>query len=95
MLLVKPQFEVGRDRLARTGVVTSSHEHQRVLVEILEAVRAAGLHPRHLAPSPIRGSTGNREYLLWVTTGPGAPFDERVVATVVRAAERGAQKGAP
>jgi 23S rRNA (cytidine1920-2'-O)/16S rRNA (cytidine1409-2'-O)-methyltransferase len=95
VLLVKPQFEVGRDRLSRTGVVRSSHEHQRVLVEVLDAVRAGGLHPRDLAPSPIRGATGNREYLLWVTTGPGEPFDERVVATVVGAAEKGAQKGAP
>ena len=95
VLLVKPQFEVGRDRLARTGVVTSSHEHRRVLTEVLEAVHATGLHPRDLAPSPIRGSTGNREYLLWVTTGPGEPFDERVVATVVRASEKGTAKGAP
>ncbi len=95
VLLVKPQFEVGRDRLARTGVVTSSHEHRRVLTEVLEAVRAAGLHPRDLAPSPIRGSTGNREYLLWVTTGPGEPFDERVVASVVRAGEKSPERGAP
>jgi 23S rRNA (cytidine1920-2'-O)/16S rRNA (cytidine1409-2'-O)-methyltransferase len=83
VLLVKPQFEVGRERLARTGVVTSRHEHQRVLLEVLAAVGAAGLHPRGLEPSPIRGTTGNREYLLWVTTRPGEPLDERAVAAVV------------
>ena len=84
VLLVKPQFEVGRERLARTGVVTSPHEHERVLVDVLEAARTAGLHPWGLEPSPIRGTTGNREYLLWVRTRPGEPLDERSVAAVVR-----------
>jgi 23S rRNA (cytidine1920-2'-O)/16S rRNA (cytidine1409-2'-O)-methyltransferase len=84
VLLVKPQFEVGRDRLARTGVVTSPHEQERVLVNVLEAARTAGLHPWGLEPSPIRGTTGNREYLLWVRTRPGEPLDERSVAAVVR-----------
>jgi 23S rRNA (cytidine1920-2'-O)/16S rRNA (cytidine1409-2'-O)-methyltransferase len=82
VLLVKPQFEVGRERLARTGVVTSPSEHQRVLLEVLEAAHLAGLHPHGLAPSPIRGATGNREYLLWVATRPGA-LDEHAVAGVV------------
>jgi len=84
LLLVKPQFEVGRERLARTGVVTSPHEHERVLVDVLEAARTAGLHPWGLEPSPIRGTTGNREYLLWVRTRPGEALDERSVAAVVR-----------
>ena len=84
VLLVKPQFEVGRERLARTGVVTSPHEHERVLVDVLEAARTAGLHPWGLEPSPIRGTTGNREYLLWVRTRPGEALDERSVAAVVR-----------
>ncbi|MEP6649509.1 MAG: TlyA family RNA methyltransferase [Lapillicoccus sp.] len=95
VLLVKPQFEVGRERLARTGVVTSPDEHQRVLAVVLEAARTAGLKPRGLQPSPIRGTTGNREYLLWVTTGPGVPLDERGVATVVQASENSTAKGAP
>lgn len=89
VLLVKPQFEVGRERLARTGVVTSPHEHQRVLLEVLAAAAEAGLHPRGLEPSPIRGATGNREYLLWVTTRPGEPLDDDAVAAVVhRSADR-------
>ncbi len=83
VLLVKPQFEVGRERLARTGVVTSPREHLRVLLGVLEAARAAGLSPRGLEPSPLRGATGNREYLLWVTRRPGEPLDQRVVADVV------------
>jgi 23S rRNA (cytidine1920-2'-O)/16S rRNA (cytidine1409-2'-O)-methyltransferase len=73
VLLVKPQFEVGRERLARTGVVTSPNERQRALDEVLEAATAAGFDQRGLAPSPLRGATGNEEYLLWVTTGLRPP----------------------
>lgn len=63
--LVKPQFEVGRERLARTGVVSSPHERHRVLREVLALVPQAGLHPHGVTTSPIAGGTGNREYLLW------------------------------
>jgi 23S rRNA (cytidine1920-2'-O)/16S rRNA (cytidine1409-2'-O)-methyltransferase len=90
VLLVKPQFEVGRERLARTGVVTSPAEHARVLGDVLEAAEAAGLRLRGLEPSPIRGATGNREYLLWVTTGSGEPLDKRAIATAVGRAAKGA-----
>lgn len=63
--LVKPQFEVGRERLARTGVVSSPRERHRVLRDVLELVPRVGLYPHGLATSPIAGGTGNREYLLW------------------------------
>jgi len=76
VLLVKPQFEVGRERLARTGVVRSPNERQRVLDEVLEAAAAVGLHQRGLQPSPLRGTTGNQEYLLWVTTGLRPPREQ-------------------
>jgi len=90
VLLVKPQFEVGRERLARTGVVTSPAEHARVLGHVLEAAEAAGLRLRGLEPSPIRGATVNREYLLWVTTGSGEPLDKSAIANAVGRAAKGA-----
>ena len=68
--LVKPQFEVGRDRLARTGVVTSRAEQERVLLAVVEGAVALGLEIRGVVPSPIRGAEGNREYLLWVSPIP-------------------------
>jgi 23S rRNA (cytidine1920-2'-O)/16S rRNA (cytidine1409-2'-O)-methyltransferase len=76
VLLVKPQFEVGRERLARTGVVTSPNERQRVLDEVLEAAESAGLYRQGLQPSPLRGTTGNQEYLLWVRTGLRPPREQ-------------------
>jgi 23S rRNA (cytidine1920-2'-O)/16S rRNA (cytidine1409-2'-O)-methyltransferase len=90
VLLVKPQFEVGRERLARTGVVTSAAEQARVLGDVLQAAKTAGLRARGVEPSPIRGATGNREYLLWVTTDPGEPLDKRAVAHAVARAAKGA-----
>jgi 23S rRNA (cytidine1920-2'-O)/16S rRNA (cytidine1409-2'-O)-methyltransferase len=92
VLLVKPQFEVGRGRLARNGVVTSATEQERVLGDVLRTATTAGLRACGLEPSPIRGATGNREYLLWVTTRPGAPLDERAVTTAVARAGNGAKE---
>jgi 23S rRNA (cytidine1920-2'-O)/16S rRNA (cytidine1409-2'-O)-methyltransferase len=70
VVLVKPQFEVGRERLGRGGVVTSPHEHRRVLKEVRDAAVAEGLRLVALAPSPIKGSDGNREFLFWLTPRP-------------------------
>lgn len=72
VVLVKPQFEVGRGRLGRGGVVTSSHEHRRVLLDVHQVATGLGLAVVEGAPSPIRGAGGNREFLLWLTRRPGA-----------------------
>ena len=83
VLLVKPQFEVGRDRLARTGVVTSEHERRRVVEATVRAARAAGLRPLALATSPIAGADGNREYLLWAAPGRAADLGDQTLETMV------------
>ena len=67
IVLVKPQFEVGRERLGHGGVVTSPHEHRRVLREIRDAALTAGLRLVAVATSPIAGGEGNREFLFWLT----------------------------
>ncbi len=86
VLLVKPQFEVGRERLARTGVVTSDHERRRVVTDVLLAAGRAGLPPRGLVPSPISGAEGNRELLLWTGAGQPVDLDAELVATMVATA---------
>ncbi|MEW1953820.1 TlyA family RNA methyltransferase [Terrabacter sp. NPDC080008] len=74
VVLVKPQFEVGRERLSRTGVVTSPHEHRRVLRDVAATVAELGLHLHGATASPITGGDGNREFLFWLAPrqGPGA-----------------------
>lgn len=87
--LVKPQFEVGRERLARTGVVSSPHERHRVLREVLESVVTAGLAVHGLTVSPIEGGTGNREYLLWARhEGEGRMADMDVWTVLERLLEQ-------
>ncbi|WP_081998179.1 TlyA family RNA methyltransferase [Sinomonas humi] len=67
LLMVKPQFEVGRERLAKTGVVRSSMERQRAVAGVARAALDAGLLLRGLAESPLPGQDGNVEYFLWLT----------------------------
>ena len=70
VLLVKPQFEVGRERLGKAGIVRSAVNRARVIEEVVAAATAAGLQAKALCASPIRGTTGNAEYLLWLTPRP-------------------------
>ncbi|HEY3534297.1 MAG TPA: TlyA family RNA methyltransferase [Pedococcus sp.] len=67
VVLVKPQFEVGRARLGKGGIVRSATDRARAVTEVARAAIDAGLHPKALAPSPIEGGEGNAEYLLWLT----------------------------
>jgi 23S rRNA (cytidine1920-2'-O)/16S rRNA (cytidine1409-2'-O)-methyltransferase len=70
VLLVKPQFEVGRERLGKGGIVRSAEDRARVVEEVVSAAATAGLNARALCASPIRGTNGNAEYLLWLTPRP-------------------------
>lgn len=70
VLLVKPQFEVGRERLGKAGIVRSASNRAMAIEGVVSAAMAAGLRPKALSGSPIRGATGNVEYLLWLTRRP-------------------------
>ena len=81
--LVKPQFEVGRERLGKGGVVRSVADRRGAVEGVVTAAMAAGLHPRELLPSPLPGESGNREYLVWMTARSAPPTAqdlERVMA---------------
>ena len=67
VVLVKPQFEVGRTRLGKGGIVRAQGDRAWAVTEVARAAVTAGLHPRALVRSPIEGSEGNAEYLLWLT----------------------------
>ena len=71
VLLVKPQFEAGRAEAGRgRGVITDPAIHDRVRREIEAALEAAGSTVVEWMDSPIRGSEGNREFLVHAVTGP-------------------------
>ena len=64
--LVKPQFEAGKDDVGKGGIVRDERIHARVIEEVVESARQAGLVQRGLEPSPITGTEGNREFLLYL-----------------------------
>jgi 23S rRNA (cytidine1920-2'-O)/16S rRNA (cytidine1409-2'-O)-methyltransferase len=66
VLLVKPQFEVGRDRVGEKGVVRNPKDHYSGIMQVMTAAQHKGWCPRGLTWSPIRGPAGNIEYLLWL-----------------------------
>ncbi len=63
IVLVKPQFEVGRGEVGKGGIVSDPQQHARVVAEVGAAARALALCERGLIESPIRGADGNREFL--------------------------------
>lgn len=67
LLMVKPQFEVGKDRLARTGVVSSENERQRAVSLVAHSAVANGLELHGLGVSTLPGQDGNVEYFLLAT----------------------------
>lgn len=67
--LIKPQFEAGREKVGKKGVVRDPAVHREVLERFLEHARDAGFAVLGLTYSPIRGPEGNIEYLGWLEKG--------------------------
>jgi 23S rRNA (cytidine1920-2'-O)/16S rRNA (cytidine1409-2'-O)-methyltransferase len=71
VLLVKPQFEVGRTGI-REGIVKSAALRNDAVMGVLWAAWDAGLSTAGVIPSPIAGGSGNHEYLVWLSTTAGS-----------------------
>ncbi len=65
--LIKPQFEVGKGKVGRGGVVRDPEEHKRVIEEVSSFVTELGWNLKGVVESPILGPKGNREFLLYAT----------------------------
>ena len=68
--LVKPQFEAGREKVGKKGVVRDPDVHQEVLEHFLDHAKESGFTVLGLTYSPIRGPEGNIEYLGYLEKGP-------------------------
>jgi 23S rRNA (cytidine1920-2'-O)/16S rRNA (cytidine1409-2'-O)-methyltransferase len=66
VLLVKPQFEVGKARVGKGGVVRDPQAQQDAINGVIEAAAGLALAARGVVASPITGPAGNHEYLLWL-----------------------------
>ncbi len=73
--LVKPQFEAGKEKVGKKGVVRAPAVHLEVLEHFLEHAAQAQFHVAGLTYSPIRGPEGNIEYLGYLTTLPAPDWE--------------------
>jgi len=67
--LVKPQFEVGRDRLGKKGVVRDEQARQAAVAQVISTAEAQGWISLGVTPSPILGPAGNQEFLAHFRQG--------------------------
>ena len=88
LLMVKPQFEVGRDRLGASGVVGSADLREEAVRGVATAAAESGAGVLAVLPSVLPGPAGSREYFLWLaprTAGGGHPSDDAVAGAIRRA----------
>lgn len=65
--LIKPQFEAGREKVGKKGVVRDKKVHEEVIEMVTEYAKSIELYPINLDFSPVKGPEGNIEYLLYLT----------------------------
>ena len=80
--LIKPQFEAGREKVGKKGVVRDSSVHREVIEMIVEYVRTQSLGILGLDFSPIKGPEGNIEYLIYLDKGQSGMHEDEVQARV-------------
>ena len=78
VLMVKPQFEVGREKLGAGGVVRDPALRKAAVIEVAESAYDVGLGTLGIAASPLPGPAGNVEYFLWLRRGAGV-IDENAL----------------
>ena len=66
LALIKPQFEVGKGRVGKGGVVRAPEEHTRVIEEIRATAENSGLEVGGVTESPLLGPKGNREFFIYL-----------------------------
>lgn len=88
VLLVKPQFEVGKERVGKKGVVRDADDQAQAIFQVGCAATQLGWQYQGLTWSPLQGPAGNIEYLLWLAM-EGQPFPTlEVIAQITASAQR-------
>lgn len=73
--LIKPQFEAGRDKVGKKGVVRDRQVHIEVVRRIVDYADLTGFSVKGLTYSPIKGPEGNIEYLMWLEKREEIPME--------------------
>lgn len=84
--LIKPQFEAGKDKVGKKGIISDPAVHKEVVEEVLAFARLTGFGIRGLTFSPITGGSGNIEFLAYLVNGhpDESGMDEEQLADKVR-----------
>lgn len=77
-LMVKPQFEVGKDRVGKGGVVRDPALRAEAVQKVAGAAEARGWGARALTTSPLPGPSGNVEFFLWLRHGPSTLAEDAI-----------------
>ena len=91
VMLVKPQFEVGKDRVGAGGVVRDPELRAGAVRDAAAKAMELGLVVRGVTASPLPGPSGNVEYLIWLGKGAGEPPVDDLEAEILRAVAEGPQ----
>ncbi len=86
--LIKPQFEAGREKVGKKGVVRDQSVHREVIEMVISYARSIGFQVLNLEFSPIKGPEGNIEYLLYLQNGSGSQAGMLDPAAVVEEAHQ-------
>ena len=89
VLMVKPQFEVGKDRLGKGGVVRDLGHRADAVETVAQSAAARGWGARAVVTSPLPGPSGNVEYFLWLRRGEAEIGRDAIEAEVARSASLG------
>ena len=91
--LIKPQFEAGKDKVGKKGVVREQSTHREVIGKIIDYARGLDFRVLHLTYSPVKGPEGNIEYLVHLANDNLPESEETAdVAAVVSAAHEALDK---
>ncbi|WP_337938036.1 SAM-dependent methyltransferase, partial [Acidaminococcus timonensis] len=90
--LIKPQFEAGREKVGKKGVVRDPAVHLEVIENVVNMARELGFVPLGLDFSPIRGPEGNIEYLFYMGKQGEDAITPETIQTVVRASHETLEK---
>ena len=89
-LMVKPQFEVGKDKVGKGGVVRDLDLRTSAVVGVATEAARRGWGARAVTTSPLPGPSGNVEFFLWLRKEPATVTEEQIAAEVRRTAKLGA-----
>lgn len=76
--LIKPQFEAGREKVGKKGVVRDEKVHKEVIEKVIDCAKDLGFAIQNLEYSPIKGPEGNIEYLIYIKKNGGGITNEAV-----------------